>query len=223
MSIWQLLVSFPTAVPTVLLAILLIYWLLSIAGIVDMGDNLDVDVGHHDFEIGHHEIDAGHAATSEISTLAGYLVALGLGGVPFSIILTLLVFFTWLATALVHQYFLAFVPTQLLQILLGILTLVVAGALSIPICAKLIKPMRPLFVKHHARSNRSLVGLTCKILTQTVDEKFGRAEVSDNGASLNIRVWAKTPNTLTKNSSAVVLSYDENTQQYEVQVSPHSH
>lgn len=223
MSIWQLLVSFPTAVPTVLLAILLIYWLLSIIGVVDMGDNLEIDAGHHDFEIGHHEIDAGHAATSEISTLAGYLVALDLGGVPFSIVLTLLVFFTWLATALAHQYFLAFVPTQVLQILLGIGTLVVAGALSIPICAKLIKPMRPLFVKHQARSNRSVVGLTCKILTQTVDEKFGRAEVSDNGASLNIRVWAKTPNTLTKNSSAVVLSYDENTQQYEVQVAPHSH
>ena len=229
MSIWELLASFPTAVPTVLLAILLIYWVLAIVGLVDIGHNLDI--GHHHFDIGHHHIDIGHhhidhhAEThhdADIHSLAGYLVAMGLGGVPFSIVATLLTFFTWLATALAHQYFIAHVPTQVLQILLGVLALVIAGAISIPISAMLIKPMRPLFVRHHARSNRSLVGLNCRIVTQSVDEKFGRADVSDNGASLNIRVWAKSPNTLTKNSPAVILAYDEATQQYEVQALPDS-
>lgn len=214
MSIWQLLSSFPTVVPTVLLVILLIYWLLSIAGVIDIGDNLELDL-HHDVGDVHHE-------PGDLSTLAGYLVALGLGGAPFSIVVTLLVFFTWLATALVHQYLIAYMPTTIIQALLGVGTLIVAAALSIPVSSRLIKPMRPLFVKHQARSNRSLVGLSCKILTQTVDEKFGRAEVSDNGASINIRVWARSPNPLTKNCFAIVLNYDENTQQYEVQASPDS-
>ena len=145
---------------------------------------------------------------------------MGLGGVPFSIVASLLVFFTWLATALLHQYFIAHVPTALLQMLLGTGALLVSAVISIPLSAQLIKPMRGLFVKHHARNNRSLVGLGCKIVTQSVDEKFGRAEVENRGASLNIRVWAKSPNALTKNSPAVILSYDESTGQYEVQALP---
>ena len=209
MSTWQLLSSFPTAVPTVVLAILLIYWLLSIIGVVDLGDNLELELGHHDLHVGHHDTD--------VHALAGYLVAMGLGGVPLSIAITALAFFTWLFTALLHEYLLVWVPTMLLQVLLGTGVLLLSAAFSIPLSAQLIKPLRGLFVKHHARSNSSLVGLNCRIVTQSVDEKFGRAEVRDSGASLNIRVWAQTPNALTKNSDAVILAYDEARQQYEVQ------
>lgn len=209
MSTWKLLSSFPTAIPTVVLAILLIYWLLSIVGIVDLGDNLELEFHHHDLHAGHHDTD--------VHALAGYLVAMGLGGVPLSIAITALTFFTWMFTALLHEYLLVWVPTMLLQVALGAGILLVAAALSIPVSAQLIKPLRGLFVKHHARSNSSLVGLNCRIVTQSVDEKFGRAEVRDSGASLNIRVWAQTPNTLTKNSDAVILAYDEARQQYEVQ------
>lgn len=214
MSTWHLLSSFPTAVPTVVLAILLIYWLLSIIGVVDLGDNLELEVGHHDLHVGHHDTD--------VHALAGYLVAMGLGGVPLSIAVTALAFFTWLFTALLHEYLLVWVPTVLLQVVLGAGVLLFAAALSIPLSAQLIKPLRGLFVKHHARSNDSLVGLNCRIVTQNVDEKFGRAEVSDSGASLNIRVWARTPNTLAKNSDAVILAYDEARQQYEVQAAAES-
>lgn len=221
MSTWQVLTSFPTAIPSVLLAILLFYWMLSIIGLVDLGDNLEIntgDAGHGD--IGHdHGLHADND-TADIHTLAGYLVALGLGGVPFSIVITLLVFFAWLGTALLHQYFIALIPTDLLKIVAGVFALLISGALSIPISARMIRPLRGLFVKHNARSNSSLVGLTCRIVTQTVDEKFGRAEVQDYGVGLNIRVWAKTPNTLTKNSSAIVLCYDEASQQYEVAALP---
>ncbi len=221
MSTWQILSSFPTVVPSVLLGILLIYWLLSIVGLVDLGDNLEIDGGDGwHWDAGHHHHVEVHHDGTDVHTLAGYLVAMGLGGVPFSIVASLLVFFTWLATALLHEYFLAYVPTTSLQMLFGTGALLASGALSIPLSALLIRPMRGLFVKHHARNNSSLVGLRCKIVTQTVDEKFGRAEVEDRGAGLNIRVWARTPNTLTKNSLAVILSYDETSQQYEVQALP---
>jgi hypothetical protein len=42
-----------------------------------------------------------------------------------------------------------------------------------------------------------------------VNEKDGRAEVARRGASLNIRVWAPTPNTLKRGSQALILEYDE--------------
>ncbi|MES3021919.1 MAG: ubiquinone biosynthesis protein [Pseudomonadota bacterium] len=212
MSTWQLLSSFPSAVPTVLLAVLLIYWLLSIIGIVDMGDALDIDL---DVDVGH----AGHD-TPDLQSLAGYVVALGLGGVPLSVAASVLVFFTWLFTALLHQYLVAWLPTEIVRVAAGVGVLLLSAALSIPISARVLKPMRGLFVKHAARSNESLVGLDCKIVTQKVDHTFGRAEVDSHGASINIRVWAEAPNTLAKNSKAIIVAYDAATQQYEVQAVP---
>ena len=200
MSTWQILASFPTAIPTVLLIILLVYWCLSLAGVFELGENIDGDADHADLE-----------------TLASWLVALGLGGVPFSIVATLLVFFTWLPTALLHEYVLAWLPAGALQWAGGAAILLLAAAFGVWISARLVKPMRPLFVKHHAPENRSLVGRTCRIVTLSVDEKFGRAEVETSGASLNIRVWASSPNSLGKDALAVIVAYDEALQQYEVQ------
>ncbi len=80
--------------------------------------------------------------------------------------------------------------------------------------------MRGLFTKHQARSNASLVGYDCIIVTQSVDAGFGRAQVADGGAGINIRVWAEAPNTLVKNSRAIIVAYDEVTQKYEVQAAP---
>lgn len=212
MSTWQLLSSFPSAVPTVLLAVLLIYWLLSIIGLVDMGDAIDIDL----------DIDAGHAGhdTPDLHSLAGYAVALGLGGVPISVAASVLVFFTWLFTALLHQYLVSWLPTEIVRVAAGVAVLLLSAALSIPIAARILKPMRGLFAKHAARSNESLVGLDCKIVTQKVDQSFGRAEVDSHGASINIRVWAEAPNTLAKNSRAIIVAYDAATQQYEVQAVP---
>lgn len=221
MTLWQMLSSFPSVIPSYLLAILLIYWLFSMLGLVDMGDNLEVDAGA-DMADG---LDAGHTTHvdgehADLHSLAGYLVALGLGGVPFSIVVSLLVFFTWLATTLLHRYFLlAFgfdLIGDMLRLGMGCLVLFFSAVCSIRLAAYTIKPMRPLFVKHHARSKQSLVGLICHITTQNVNEKFGRAQVADTGVNLNIRVWASSPNTLRKDSAALILSYNEENQQYEV-------
>ena len=218
MPILQLLTTFPTAVPTVLLAVLMIYWLMSIIGVIDMGESLDIhtEAGHLD------GIEAAHGGheVPDLHTLAGYLVALGLGGVPLSVVASVLVFVIWLATALLHNYVIAFLPTDSLRMLSGVAVLALTSALSIPIAARVIKPMRGLFVKHTARSNSSLVGLECKIVTEKVDPTFGRAEVPNSGGGINIRVWASAPNDLRKNSKAIIVAYDETTRQYEVQPAP---
>lgn len=211
MTLFTLLTTFPTAIPTTFLIVLLVYWLMSIIGLIDMGDNLEIHHGEHGGHADHADSDS-----ADVHTLAGYLVAMGLGGVPLSIVASLLVFFTWLFTALLHQYGLAIVPGDALKTGLGVGVLMLAAGLSIPVSVQLVRPLRKLFVKHHARANSSLVGLSCKVLTQNVDEKFGRAEVKDTGVGLNIRVWASTPNNLAKNTDAIILSYDEKNNQYEI-------
>lgn len=208
-GIFATITSYPTAVYTSLLGVVLIYWVLAILGIVDFehsGVEIDLD----------HGLDA-NADGADLGTLASYVVAFGLNGIPFSIVVSLLVLISWLFTGLFAQYIFPWIPTLLLKIIAGAGAVIVAFAASIPLTARIVRPMRKLFVTHNARSNMSLVGHTCKILTLEVNEEFGRAEVRDGGAGLNIRIWAITPNALTKGSAARIVDYDEAGSRYLVE------
>lgn len=200
-DVFAAITSYPTAIYTALLGVVMIYWVLAIIGVVDFehsGFELDLD---HDMDL--------HADGADVSTLAGYVVAFGLNGVPFSIVVSLIILISWFFTGLFSEYLLPWVPTIILQVIVGTIAMVAAFCASIPLTARIVRPLRRIFVSHTARSNHSLVGQRCKVLTQSVNEKFGRAEIADGGAGLNIRVWAKTPNNLKRGSLALIIEYDE--------------
>lgn len=202
--------AWPTAIYTVLLGVVLVYWVLAVLGMVDFeSSGIDIDIDTH-----------ADAAPEDLGTLAGYVVAFGLSGVPFSIVVSLLVLVGWLLTALASVLLLPWVPTELLRWAAGAALLLVAGALSIVITAQLVRPLRGLFVTHAATSNASLVGQVCRVLTGVVDERQGRAEVAQRGASINIRVWAPRPNTLQRGDRALVTDYDPATLRYRVDAMP---
>jgi hypothetical protein len=196
--------GYPTAIYTALLGVVLAYWLLALIGLVDFehtGFDIDLDVQA--------DGDAG-----DISTLATYVVAMGLNGVPFSVVVSLIVLVSWTLSCLAAMWVLPLVPTTPLNLLAGTAVLFMSLALSILVTARLIRPMRGLFVTHAATSNASLVGQSCTVLTQSVDEKVGRAEIRQRGAGINIRVWAHTPNKLCKGSTARVADYDAGSGRY---------
>lgn len=198
--------GYPTAIYTVLLGVVVIYWVLAMLGMVDIEHSgLDVDVGVHT----HADGDA-----SDIGHLASYVVALGLSGVPFSVAVSLLVLVAWTVSCLGGEWLLPLVPTMALQLLAGTALLVASAVIAIPITAVAIRPLRGLFVSHTAVSNAALVGQLCRVVTGVVNEKDGRAEVARRGASLNIRVWATTPNTLKRGSQALIVEYDEAAARY---------
>lgn len=197
-------VGWPTALWTALLGVVLVYWLLAIVGLVDFessGLDLDLDVQA--------DGDAG-----DLGTLASYVVAMGLNGVPFSIVVSLVVLVAWTLSCLAGMWLLPLVPTTLLSVLAGAAVMLASFGLAIVATARLIRPLRPLFVSHAAATNASLVGQPCRVLTGQVDEKVGRAEVQRLGAGINIRVRARTPNTLTKGSSARITDYDAGSGRY---------
>lgn len=203
----DVITRFPTAIWTTLLGVLIAYWLLAVVGLVDfdsLGGDLETEVRA--------DLDG-----AELSTYASYVVAMGLNGVPFSIVITLLVLVAWVLCSLAAQWLLPWVPTWPLQWLVGAAVLGLSLVLSVWVTARLIRPMRGLFVTHLARGNASLVGGTCRVLSLRVDEHHGHAEVAQRGASLLIRVWAETPNPLTKGSVAVILEYDPGRGSYLVQ------
>ncbi len=193
--------GYPTAIYTVLLGVVVIYWVLAMLGMVDIEHSgLDVDVGVHT----HADGDA-----NDVGHLASYVVAFGLNGVPFSVAVSLLVLVSWTVCCLGGEWLLPLVPTLPLQLLAGTVLLVVSAVIAIPVTAVAIRPLRGLFVSHTAVSNAALVGQLCRVVTGVVNEKDGRAEVARRGASLNIRVWATAPNSLKRGSQALILEYDE--------------
>jgi hypothetical protein len=202
--------GYPTVLLTALLGVVLFYWLLAMVGLVDFeagGWDVDLDV-------------QADGSIDDIGTLAGYVVAFGLNGVPFSVVVSLLVLFSWVLCCMAGMWVLPLVPTALLRFVAGTGALVASMALALPATARTIRPLRGLFVTHTAIQNAALVGQLCRVLTQTVDEKVGRAEVAQRGAGINIRVWARSPNTLAKGASARILEYDAAAARYLIEAEP---
>ncbi|GAB2884277.1 hypothetical protein GCM10027046_11050 [Uliginosibacterium flavum] len=204
--------SYPTAILSALLLVVVFYWLLALIGLVDFeSSDIDIDIdtdAQLDGDVG------------DISVLASYMVAMGLNGVPFSIVVSLLVLISWTITCMAAQWILPWVPTAQLSFLVGTAILLLGIALAIILTARIVRPLRKLFVSHNAVSNASVVGQTCKVLTGSVTEKFGRAEVATNGASINIRVWATGPNALARGSTARILDYEAASGRYLIAPEP---
>ena len=220
-SLFAALTSFPAVVYTVLLGVVLVYWLLAIIGLVDFEAGADVDIGADAGDAG--DIgDAGDGGPEGLSGLAAWLVAFGLNGVPFSIVVSLLALVGWFLTGMASLTLLPLVPDAL-RWAAGAGVLLAAAALSIVIAAQLVRPMRGLFVTHRAISNAALVGQVCKVLTGVVDERQGRAEVAQRGAGINIRVWAPAPNSLRRGDAALITEYDPARQRYRIDALPPDH
>ena len=220
-SLFAALTSCPAVVYTVLLGVVLVYWLLAIIGLVDFEAGADMDIGADAADAG--DIgDAGDGGPEGLSGLAAWLVAFGLNGVPFSIVVSLLALVGWFLTGMASLTLLPLVPDAL-RWTAGAGVLLAAAALSIVIAAQLVRPMRGLFVTHRAISNAALVGQVCKVLTGVVDERQGRAEVAQRGAGINIRVWAPAPNSLRRGDAALITEYDPARQRYRIDALPPDH
>jgi hypothetical protein len=225
MNLFAVLTGYPTAIYTVLLGIVLVYWLLAILGLVDfestdfgldLGDaGGEADLGDAgDVPHGSHALDG--EADGESVSLASRLVAFGLGGVPISVVISLLAFISWFVSAFASLWIMPLVPTEILRFVAGCGILVGAFVAALPLAAVCVRPLRGLFVKVNAISNASLVGRECQIETGSVDEKFGHAVVWGGGEEFHIRVVADTPNTLKRYDTALIVDYDEAARVYRV-------
>lgn len=202
-ELWLVLSSYPTSIYTVILGVLLIFWLFAIIGALDMDIiSIDADI---DFD-----------ADIEIPGFVGLMHTLGFLGVPITIVLSVLIFLSWIFTYLVAAYVLPLIPGDLLKILLGTVTLIASFIVAIPITTKIVAPLRKMAIVNQARSNKSFVGYECKVKSQTVDQEFGQGFIEDGGAGLNVRIRAKIPNDFKKGSMVRIIHYESDGNYYEV-------
>ena len=167
--------SFPAVIFTPVLVVVIGYWLVVIAGGADP------------------EGDAG-------SDGGGFLGFLGFGGVPASVVLSLLVVVAWFA-ALAGGAVLGAVPAAL--VLVG--ALVVAWLIT-RVAVLLLRRVMPAGAEP---SRADFVGLTCVVRTGRVTGTFGQAEVhSPDGSSAVVQVRQTGHDDLRAGTVAVLYDFD---------------
>ena len=185
--------SFPTAIWSTLLVVLVLYWILVSIGM------LDIDIGGADLDL---DLDA----DAQVTGIAGLLATLGLQGVPLPVVMTLLVANGWILS-----YFgsLFFVPdVALAGLLLGLVVLVASAVIAVPFTSWQIKPLRKLFQKSLRKPLHIAVqGQVCRVRSSRCDEQSGEAEVNYEGASLLVKIRT-SEGPFKKGDSVVIVKHD---------------
>jgi len=202
-QLWELLSGYPTGIYTIFIGVLLVFWLFAILGA------LDIDILSFDADL---DFDG----EVEIPGFVGLLHTLGFTGVPFTIVLSILIFIAWVFTYVISAYVLPMVPTTILKFLLGSATIVGAFMMAVPITAKIVSPLRKLSIENTAKSNKDYLGAMCKVTSLNVDESFGQGKIQTTGTSLIVRIRATAPNNIKKGDIVRPISYDESDNVYHV-------
>lgn len=207
---YQIIVSFPTVVFTVLLVFAIFYWILAVLGLVDI-DMLDFDLPDIDADV-HADGDA----LSNLNIMSGLMIKLGLNGVPVAIVISLIALFGWLFSFLAVFFVFPLVPTALLQFLVGILLLIGVSYGAAIVTAWVIKPLRPLFLASNQEVQRNIIGQCAVVRTGVVDKTFGEALLEDGGAGLIVKVRSYKDETFKRGERVVLIEYSASEHLYRV-------
>jgi hypothetical protein len=209
------LLSFPAAVYTVLLAFILLYWVFVMIGAAHVNLLGDGAVEGGAKGVLEHGADAFDTDVDvEGSGVAGIIAALKLRSAPATVVLSLIVLFAWIVTVLgaqASEAILGHVPMPVAALLFVIAPLVALVPTSI-----LVRPLARIFTPHGATKHEALVGKVCTIRTGTVTDRFGEATLEDGGAGVVVRVRVDAGEQLGRGEQAVIVAYDAEREEFTV-------
>lgn len=219
---FELCLTPPAFIFTILMVPVALYWLLSVFGSVthhfshgEIGHGVDghhgggghhADAGHHGHD-GHH----GSAAHSDGGLAPGDVQAtwggLAYGEVPRVLSLSLLIFFGWSSSLAALWLYppLAEIAERALWIGAGLSAVFFAFAFGAAALA--VRPINKLLMAGAGPRRNDLVGKLCTVRTQRVDETFGQAEV-DHASSL-VQVRELFGRSFRYGQRALIYDYDE--------------
>lgn len=181
--------SFPAVLFTFMLAVVVLYWLLVLLG------TLDIDIGGGD--------DGGDDGDD------GFLDGIGLGGVPVTVTLSVLIVVAWFVSLVGAIVLAAFDLVTFVHVLLGIGVLFAALVAGLLVARLVALPMRKLYVSGPEASRSDFVGRECVIRTGWVSADFGQAEVTAvDGSSAIIQVRQTGEHELSNGRRALIFDYD---------------
>ncbi len=224
--------TLPTAIWTVLLIPVALYWLTFLFGVLDL-DILDglfesfeavegIDGALEGAVEGTVEgalegaVDgavegAAEGAAEGVADAGegrGCLAVLGLTGVPVAISGTILVVFAWLLSYGGMELVAAVPDLAAAGALAATGVGVAAAGLALGGTSVAIRPLRKLFRLAPVTRRLDLVGRACRVKTLRIDGRFGQAAVEDNGAAILIQARCRKANELSRGDRALIYEYD---------------
>ena len=213
--------TFPCSLYTVLLGVVLIYWLIAIFGLVsvdlfnidaDVDADIDVDIDA-DIDV---DVDSDIVVSSSGSALASVLMTFGLSGIPFTIVLSLILIWSWLGSFFGVRYLLPLIPGDSFKTISAIFLIIAVFIVAIIVTAICVRPFKGKFNSKKATTKVSLIGSTCEISSLNVSESYGQAILEDGGAGLILSVRSDIPNEFHKGSKAIIIGYDKNKDVFDI-------
>ena len=177
----QYALGFPTFIFGALLLCMLLYWLIALLGLFDV-DAID----HWVLFDGS---DHAHGVEHSASALAGLLLKVGLGGIPLTVILTVLFLLSWLASYVMSHFVPAVQGWTLVNIATG--SAVAAAALVAGFFATVLvlRPLRGIVNKiAPAEEPKVLLGRVGLVRSAVVNASQGYGSVDDGGGCLNLQM-----------------------------------
>ena len=200
--------QFPTAIYSTLLGIAVVYWLVGLLGIIDLDFSADADL----------DIDA----DSDVSVggLSGLLLTFGLTGVPFTLVISIIILVCWLISFYLQYYLLTWLPSGWIYYLLAALSSIVVFFVSLPIVAIIIRPLKGMFNSVETTTSNNLVGREAQVATGSVNENFGQARLFNDGAEILLDVRCDAQHQLKSGDKIVLVEYIQ--EQHAYIVAPYS-
>jgi hypothetical protein len=190
---------------TVLLAMVLLYWLLVILGA------LDIDFGDFDL-FSDVEADLDAEVVTETGWLSGVLQFLNLGQVPTMIVASFLIVSLWTGSMILNYYL--SISAVWISLALFVPNFIFAGVVT-HFCAR---PFARLFkaLNHQGAERLPMAGRIGKVITSEVNDHFGQVEIDTEGAPLVISARAAEGETYLKGESVVVVEALDSESSYRV-------
>ncbi len=232
------IMAFPTAVFTVLLGFVLLYWFSVILGVLDLDFldsllGLDAAEGALDGAVETLEgaaegalegvgealdgvdgaleggAEAGEAGAADtVEGARGLLHALGVQGVPITFLGSFIIFWAWVISFFVMQLIGGPAASGAMGAVIGIGVAFFGVAAGVVLGALCVRPLSGLCKVHQAPGRASLVGKMCTVTSLRVDASSGQAEIDNGGAGVVAEVRCLQTNDLVKGSQALVFKYD---------------
>jgi hypothetical protein len=202
--------QFPTVIYSTVLGVVVVYLLIGMLGLVDLGLAGDADL----------ELDVGSDVDVSIGGLTGLMLTFGLTGVPFTLVISIVTLICWLISFYLQFYILNWLPDGWLFYLMGAIASFIIFVISLPLTAIVIRPLKGMFKSVEATESNHLVGNSATIVTGTVSETFGQARLFNNGAEMLLDVRCDPEHILKKGDKVLLIEYL--TEKYAYIVAPYS-
>lgn len=183
---------------TVLLAVVVGYWLLVAFGMF----TLDLEGDAH---VGGHSGDAHHDGDVDAGWFSHLLHFVNIGEVPVTIVGSVLVLCLWLGSMIANHFWTGG------SLLLGLAALVPNLLVSAVLTRFLTLPFKPLLraMSREGDEHLAVVGRSCEITTSEANAQFGQARIETKGAPLLINVRVRNAAPLPRGATCLVVEEDK--------------